>query len=136
MVSSALIIGANRGLGLSLVKHYANQLSPANVFATVRSSVEPGLFPKGVNVIENVDASKKDCGQRVVEGLKGKSVDHVWVVAGLLKGEVCVSVSRDDHDGIPSDGYRSLARRIGTMKSPCIPSAPLRQSSLSKLCKS
>lgn len=88
MVSSALIIGANRGLGLSLVKHYAQRLSPSDVFATVRGKADQGLFPKGVNVIENVDASKKDCGQRVVEGLQGRSVDHVWVVAGLLKSEV------------------------------------------------
>lgn len=88
MVTTALVIGANKGLGLSLVKHYAQRLKPTDVFATVRGQVEQGLFPKGVNVIENVDVSKKDCGKRVVEGLQGRTVDHVWVVAGLLKGEV------------------------------------------------
>ena len=89
MVNTALVIGANRGLGLSLVKHYAQRLKATDVFATVRGQVEQGLFPKGVNVIENVDVSKEDCGKRVVEGLQGRTVDHVWVVAGLLKGEVC-----------------------------------------------
>jgi NAD(P)-dependent dehydrogenase (short-subunit alcohol dehydrogenase family) len=90
MPSTALIIGANRGLGASLVNHYARSLSPSNVFATVRSSAPaPGeLFPKGVNVIEGVDVSKKTCGDDVVSGLGGRTVDHVWVVAGLLKGEV------------------------------------------------
>jgi NAD(P)-dependent dehydrogenase (short-subunit alcohol dehydrogenase family) len=88
MANTALIIGANRGLGLSLVKHYAQRLQPSDVFATVRGKAEQDLFPKGVNIIENVDASKKDCGKRVVEGLQGRAVDHVWVVAGLLKGEV------------------------------------------------
>ena len=89
MVNTALIIGANRGLGLSLVKHYAQRLKATDVFATVRGKVEDGLFPKGVNIIEDVDASKKDCGKKVAEGLKGRKIDHVWVVAGLLKGEVC-----------------------------------------------
>jgi NAD(P)-dependent dehydrogenase (short-subunit alcohol dehydrogenase family) len=87
---TALIIGASRGLGLSLVQQYAKSLSPSNVFATVRSHSEAqkGDFPAGVNIIEGVDASKKDCGDVVVQGLKGRTVDHVWVVAGILKPEV------------------------------------------------
>ena len=101
MASTALIIGASQGLGASLVRHYAKQLSPSNVFATIRESAPKSddLFPKGVNVIPNVDVSKKDCGDKVVAGLQGRAVDHVWIVAGLLKGEVssihrcCVVVS-------------------------------------------
>jgi len=27
-----------------------------------------------------------------VEGLQGRAVDHVWIVAGLLKGEVRQSI--------------------------------------------
>jgi len=90
MASTALIIGASQGLGASLVRHYAKQLSPSNVFATIRESAPKSddLFPKGVNVIANVDVSKKECGQQVVDGLQGRAVDHVWIVAGLLKGEV------------------------------------------------
>jgi len=89
MASTALIIGASKGLGASLVKHYASKFSPSNVFATVReSSPSPDLFPKGVNVISGIDVMKKECGEQVVSGLEGRTVDHVWVVAGLLKGEV------------------------------------------------
>ena len=90
MASTALIIGASQGLGASLVRHYAKSLSPSNVFATIRESAPKSddLFPKGVNVIPNIDVSKKDCGEKVVEGLQGRAVDHVWIVAGLLKGEV------------------------------------------------
>jgi NAD(P)-dependent dehydrogenase (short-subunit alcohol dehydrogenase family) len=105
MASTALIIGANRGLGASLVQHYAKSLSPSNVFATVRSSAPSDLFPKGVNVIENVDVSKKTCGQDVVDGLKGRTVDHVWVVAGLLKPEV----------GSPSAPFYLPRRVIGAL---------------------
>lgn len=96
MSATALIIGASRGLGLSLVQHYAKTLSPNNVFATVQGKANPDQYPKGVNVIENVDATKKDCGKRVVDGLKGRTVDRVWVVAGLLKPEVggmCLAAS-------------------------------------------
>jgi NAD(P)-dependent dehydrogenase (short-subunit alcohol dehydrogenase family) len=90
MASTALIIGASQGLGASLVRHYAQKLSPSNVFATIRESAPKSddLFPKGVNVIPNIDVSKKDCGDKVVDGLQGRAVDHVWIVAGLLKGEV------------------------------------------------
>ncbi|ORY30036.1 putative cytoplasm protein [Naematelia encephala] len=84
---SALIIGASRGLGLALTKHYASITGPSNVFASVRSSPKPGEFPQGVNVIEGVDVSKPDCGDKVVNGLKGRSVEVVVVVAGLLKPE-------------------------------------------------
>lgn len=128
MATSALIIGANRGLGLSLVKHYAQRLSPSNVFATVRSSSDPGLFPKDVNVIEDVDVSKKDCGKRVVEGLQGRSVDHVWIVAGLLKGEVsCLSSWAYLRHFSRSRFSRSLARRTGTTRLQCTPSVLLLQ---------
>jgi short-subunit dehydrogenase len=92
MASTALIIGASQGLGASLVRHYAKSLTPSNVFATIRESAPKSddLFPKGVNVIPDIDVSKKDCGEQVVSGLKGRTVDHVWIVAGLLKGEVCL----------------------------------------------
>jgi NAD(P)-dependent dehydrogenase (short-subunit alcohol dehydrogenase family) len=94
MASTALIIGASQGLGASLVRHYAKQLSASNVFATIRESAPKSddLFPKGVNVIPNIDVSKKDCGDKVVDGLQGRAVDHVWIVAGLLKGEVSGSL--------------------------------------------
>jgi NADP-dependent 3-hydroxy acid dehydrogenase YdfG len=94
MASTALIIGASQGLGASLVRHYAKQLSPSNVFATIRETAPKSddLFPKGVNVIPNIDVSKKDCGDKVVDGLQGRAVDHVWIVAGLLKGEVSQSL--------------------------------------------
>ena len=75
------------------MNHYAKSLSSSNVFATVRSSAKPDQFPKGVNVIEGIDVSQKDCGEKVVKGLQGRTVDHVWIVAGLLKGEVSLVFS-------------------------------------------
>jgi NAD(P)-dependent dehydrogenase (short-subunit alcohol dehydrogenase family) len=110
MASTALIIGASQGLGASLVRHYAQKLSPSNVFATIRESAPKSddLFPKGVNVIPNIDVSKKDCGDKVVDGLQGRAVDHVWIVAGLLKGEVSSlhrfrGVMQHQHLGVGAD---------------------------------
>lgn len=84
---SVLVFGASRGLGLALVKHYASVIHPSNVFATVRGSAPSDTFPKGVRIIEGVDCSKEDCGQMVVDGLQGASVDLVAYVAGVLKPE-------------------------------------------------
>jgi NAD(P)-dependent dehydrogenase (short-subunit alcohol dehydrogenase family) len=85
--SSVLIVGASRGLGLALVEKYASTIGPSNVFATVRSESK-GEFPQGVNVLEGMDVSKSDCGEKLVKGLKGSKVQVVIYVAGLLKPEV------------------------------------------------
>jgi NAD(P)-dependent dehydrogenase (short-subunit alcohol dehydrogenase family) len=130
MASTALIIGASQGLGASLVRHYAKQLSPSNVFATIRESAPKSddLFPKGVNVIPNIDVSKKDCGDKVVDGLQGRAVDHVWIVAGLLKGEV--SLFHRSRMAMLHESWvlklinRNSEKLIGTIKSRCTQSAP------------
>lgn len=87
-LSSLLVVGASRGLGQALIKHYATLIDPSNIFATIRSTAQPDQFPKGVNVIENVDCMEEDCGKKVVEGLQGRSVEGVVYVAGVLKPEV------------------------------------------------
>jgi NAD(P)-dependent dehydrogenase (short-subunit alcohol dehydrogenase family) len=130
MASTALIIGASQGLGASLVRHYAKQLSPSNVFATIRESAPKSddLFPKGVNVIPNIDVSKKDCGDKVVDGLQGRAVDHVWIVAGLLKGEVRHSIDSEVSCSINTWVSELIDRNseklIGTIKLLCTQSAP------------
>ncbi|ODN92085.1 cytoplasmic protein [Cryptococcus wingfieldii CBS 7118] len=93
---SALIVGASRGLGLALVKHYASTIPPSNVYATVRGHVSSDTFPKGVNVIQDVDLSKEDCGRKIVNGLQGAAVQIVVYVAGVLKPE---SLEKLDWEG-------------------------------------
>jgi NAD(P)-dependent dehydrogenase (short-subunit alcohol dehydrogenase family) len=130
MASTALIIGASQGLGASLVRHYAKQLSPSNVFATIRESAPKSddLFPKGVNVIPNIDVSKKDCGDKVVDGLQGRAVDHVWIVAGLLKGEVSLfhrfRMVMLHESWVLKLINRNSEKLIGTIKLRCTQSAP------------
>jgi NAD(P)-dependent dehydrogenase (short-subunit alcohol dehydrogenase family) len=130
MASTALIIGASQGLGASLVRHYAQKLSPSNVFATIRESAPKSddLFPKGVNVIPNIDVSKKDCGDKVVDGLQGRAVDHVWIVAGLLKGEVSLfhrfRMVMLHESWVLKLINRNSEKLIGTIKLRCTQSAP------------
>ncbi|WVO16918.1 hypothetical protein L204_104604 [Cryptococcus depauperatus] len=93
---NVLVVGASRGLGLALVKYYSSQLTPANVFATVRGSASADIFPEGVNVIEDVDCSREDCGKKIVDGLQGTAVDIVVYVAGVLKPEKLEQLSWKD----------------------------------------
>lgn len=87
---SVLIVGASRGLGLALVKKYAEVVPPSKVFATVRGPAEKekNKFPKGVKVVENIDVSVEDCGRKIEAGLQGTAVEVVVIVAGLLRPEV------------------------------------------------
>lgn len=85
---SVLIVGGSGGLGSALVKQYAKEIGAENVFATVRSSAQPDQFPSGVNVVEGIDVSQKDCGNKIVDGLKGRTVQLVVYVSGILKPEV------------------------------------------------
>ncbi|WVQ86241.1 hypothetical protein IAT38_008409 [Cryptococcus sp. DSM 104549] len=84
---SVLVVGASRGLGLALIKHYAS-LGVSNLYATVRGAApSDDTFPKGTKVIEGVDCSKEECGKKIVDGLQGGAVEVVVYVAGILKPE-------------------------------------------------
>ena len=111
---SILIVGAHRGLGLALVKRYAEVMQDkGHIFATVEQPVDSsesessvqlsnsaprleldggvlktGDYPKMVDVIQGVDCTQKDCGEKVVAGLKGKKVDRVLYVSGVVFPEV------------------------------------------------
>lgn len=86
--SSVLIVGGTGGLGSALVSQYAKTIGASNVYATVRSAPKPGTLPDGVNMIEGVDVSKKECGEKIVDGLQGRTVQVVIYVSGILKSEV------------------------------------------------
>ncbi|KAI9637779.1 uncharacterized protein MKK02DRAFT_42150 [Dioszegia hungarica] len=99
--SSVLIIGASRGLGLALTKHYTSSLSPSSsppdVYATIRGdpTSTKGL-PEGVHVIGGIDLSQETVSEDLVRGLEGKKVDVVYIVAGLLKTETFGEASWGD----------------------------------------
>jgi uncharacterized protein YbjT (DUF2867 family) len=86
--TSVLIVGGSGGLGSALVKQYAKTIGGTNVFATTRSPAKPGQFPEGVNVIEGIDVSQKESAGKIVDGLKGRTVQVAIYVSGILKPEV------------------------------------------------
>ncbi|KAH8116727.1 NAD-binding protein [Phellopilus nigrolimitatus] len=81
--TTALVIGASRGLGLELVR--ALHARGSNVFATVRRSAP--AFPDGVSVIDGIDVGNEDAGTAIVRGLGGKKPDLVVLNAGVFKSE-------------------------------------------------
>lgn len=92
MSKNILIIGATRGLGASLVTHYASLPSTSIVYATTRSSNPPPSFPapeKDAHKIRwlfNADISQPDIGSTLTTQLKPDNVtlDVVVVSAGYF----------------------------------------------------
>jgi len=89
-MSRALVTGANRGIGLELVRQLSQQ--GYEVVAVCRTSSRE-LQELGVQVIENVDVANPDAVARLVEALDGCQLDLLINNAGLLTDE-----SLDDLD--------------------------------------
>lgn len=83
---NVLIIGATRGLGLSLVTQYASQ-SSTTVFGTARSSRVPDS-PSGQNIkwIPSIDIATEVAGTDIVAGVlpHAKSLDVIILTAGYF----------------------------------------------------
>ncbi|KAI0130192.1 oxidoreductase [Xylariales sp. AK1849] len=82
---SALIVGATRGLGASLVKQYAPSHT---VYATTRSDSRPDDFPESVKWLFNIDLTNSNVGDELAKQLSGeKTLDVVIVTAGRFTTE-------------------------------------------------
>ncbi|KAK7422337.1 hypothetical protein QQZ08_009559 [Neonectria magnoliae] len=67
-MSSALIVGATRGLGASLVKQYVAQGS--KVYGTLRSTSAPKGFPTQVKWLPGIDLTDSQVGEKLVSTLE------------------------------------------------------------------
>ncbi|KAI0019916.1 oxidoreductase [Xylariomycetidae sp. FL0641] len=86
-MKTVLIVGGTRGLGASLVKHYASQDS-TTVYGTTRGKQAPDGFPSGVIWLTEVDLTKPDVGQHLSKELEGeRHLDIVIISAGVFKTE-------------------------------------------------
>lgn len=92
-ITTTLIVGASRGLGLELAKALASQ--GHHVFATVRSAKSASSLPSSIHVIEGIDLSEEGAGSAIVQGLQGRKLDLVIVNAGVFKKEVSTPIMLD-----------------------------------------
>ena len=84
MAHRALVVGASRGLGASLVKKYA--AGGTYAYGTVRSD----KLPEATNneeFIPNIDVSKEDAGATLSQALKGNKIDTAIITAGYFDTE-------------------------------------------------
>ncbi|KAJ9605909.1 hypothetical protein H2200_009758 [Cladophialophora chaetospira] len=82
-----LVVGASRGLGAALVKHYASKPSTV-VYATARSE-RPRDDPNTKNVkwVSNIDLMKSTCGSELASQVKDTPISAVFITAGIFKLE-------------------------------------------------
>ncbi|KAM0790223.1 hypothetical protein ACM66B_005536 [Microbotryomycetes sp. NB124-2] len=103
MTKSALVVGASRGLGRSLVDDLVSR--GYHVYATIRRDNDSSLSSnKQVTVLGNIDLSSSDCGQSLVSALSKSDnddkdelslikFDFVIYSAGLFKRDSLESYS-------------------------------------------
>lgn len=84
MSKTVVITGANRGIGLAMVKQFVSQGD--TVFALCRASSEQ-LNALGVNVIEGVNVATTEGINVMVAALDGVSIDLLVCNAGILCDE-------------------------------------------------
>ncbi|MDO3384899.1 SDR family oxidoreductase [Gilvimarinus sp. SDUM040013] len=81
---NVVITGANRGIGLSFVKHYL--ANGAKVFAACREA-SPELGQSGAQIIEDVDVSTDQGIETLSGALQGVNIDVLINNAGILRDE-------------------------------------------------
>ena len=88
MTQKVLIIGATRGLGVSLANLYALAKDTV-VYGTTRSADVPKSSEKqrletGIRWLRGIDVSEKDVGGRIVEGLKREGEEELDAVVSFF----------------------------------------------------
>jgi len=90
MNKQVLITGANRGIGLSLAKHYSQ--SGYQVTAVCRTpSAE--LEKLGVKVISDIDVSKTQAVEQLRDKIENQTLDLLINNAGILRNEVLGNIN-------------------------------------------
>ncbi len=85
MTKTAVITGANRGIGLSLTTQYQQQ--GWQVYAACRET-NSDLAATGAHVIEGIDVGDDASIKRLVDSLNNTAIDLLINNAGVLKDEV------------------------------------------------
>lgn len=94
-MTTALVTGANRGIGLELCKQLRHR--GADVIAVVRET-SPALSALDVEVVEGVDVTESAGLSKLVAALEGRTLDLLINNAGLL--------GREQLEGLDPDPVR------------------------------
>jgi NAD(P)-dependent dehydrogenase (short-subunit alcohol dehydrogenase family) len=81
-MTSILITGANRGIGLEMTRQYADRGD--DVIAVCRAS-NADLDKLGVQVIDGIDITSGESVTRLAEVVKGRRIDRLVNNAGILE---------------------------------------------------
>lgn len=82
---NVLVIGATRGLGSHLAKHYAQR--EHSVTGTARSNDKPHGLHHDIHWLTGIDVATEDAGRKIAGGLKGHKQDFVIITAGYFGKE-------------------------------------------------
>ena len=96
-MKTALVTGANRGIGLALVQ--ALTARGDRVIGTCRQS-SIALQATGAQVETDVDVSDEQALLRLAERLQGQRVDQLWLNAGVLERDALGGVGLGDFDSL------------------------------------
>lgn len=100
-MSSVLIVGANRGIGLALAQQHAARGD--RVFAACRET-SPELDATGARVLAPVDVRSDASVAALASALAGERLDRVLVVAGIL--------SRENLAELDSEGFERIRTQL------------------------
>ncbi len=92
MSSTVVITGANRGIGLSLARHYAAQ--GHRVFGVCRRS-SPELRASGAEMLEGIDVADEASISQLRRKLGAAGIDILINNAGVLQNEVLGRINYD-----------------------------------------
>ena len=95
MQHTAFITGTNRGIGLSLTKHYLGR--GWKVLAACREP-SPALMESGATVITGIDVTKPDSLELLTDKLAHTRIDLLINNAGILRNEVLGHLNFDTID--------------------------------------
>jgi len=98
---TALITGANRGIGLALAQEYRRR--GERVIGVCRAGSEE-LRASGAQVEAGVDVTDDAALAGLARRLDGQRIDHLWLNAGVL--------GREQLGGIDQAGFDSLRRQF------------------------
>lgn len=91
-MKTAVITGANRGIGLELCRHLKNQ--NYKVIGVCREKT-PELNSLDISIIESIDLTKSECLTRLASLIEDKTIDVLINNAGLLTHEAIGELDRD-----------------------------------------